>query len=51
MIDHGFRFVRATLDNTARFHSESPIRRAFVKAFFRIMDHAPALQSAMLGGR
>ena len=51
MIDHGFRLVRASLNNTARFHAESPIRRAITKIFFRTMDHAPALKAAMLGGR
>jgi 2-polyprenyl-6-methoxyphenol hydroxylase-like FAD-dependent oxidoreductase len=51
MIDHGFRFVRASLDNTARFHSESVIKRALTKALFRIMDHAPPLRAAMIGGR
>ena len=51
MIEHGFGCVRATLGNTARFHSESPIARVFTKAFFRIVDRAPILQAAMLGGR
>jgi 2-polyprenyl-6-methoxyphenol hydroxylase-like FAD-dependent oxidoreductase len=51
MIDHGFRFVRVSLDNTARFHSESAIKRALTKALFRIMDHAPPLRAAMTGGR
>ena len=51
MIDHGFRLVRASLDNTARFHSESPIGRTIAKPYFRIIDHAPALKAAMLGGR
>ncbi len=51
MIDHGFRLVRASLNNTARFHAESPIRRAITKTFFRTMDNAPALKAAMLGGR
>ena len=51
LIDHGFRLVRASLDNTARFHAENPIRRAITKVFFRTMDHAPALKAAMLGGR
>jgi 2-polyprenyl-6-methoxyphenol hydroxylase-like FAD-dependent oxidoreductase len=51
MIDHGFRFVRASMDNTARFHAESPIRRAFTRALFRLMDHLPMLRGAVLGGR
>ncbi len=51
MIDHGFRFVRESLDNMARFHAESLIRRAIAKAVFRIIDHAPPLKAAMLGGR
>jgi 2-polyprenyl-6-methoxyphenol hydroxylase-like FAD-dependent oxidoreductase len=51
MIDHGFRFVRATLDNMARFHTESRVGRAFTKAFFRIVDRVPPLQTAMLGSR
>jgi 2-polyprenyl-6-methoxyphenol hydroxylase-like FAD-dependent oxidoreductase len=51
MIDHGFRFVRASLDNTARFHSESVIRRAFTLALFRAIDHLPMLRTAMLGSR
>jgi len=51
MIDHGFRLVCASLDNTARFHAESPIRRAITKAVFRTVDHAPPLKAAMLGGR
>jgi 2-polyprenyl-6-methoxyphenol hydroxylase-like FAD-dependent oxidoreductase len=51
MIDHGFRFVRASLVNTSRFHSESAIGRAFTRALFRLMDHLPMLRAAMLGGR
>src|SRR5208337_3974685 len=51
MIDHGFRFVRESLDNMARLHAESLIRRAIAKAVFRIIDHAPPLKAAMLGGR
>jgi 2-polyprenyl-6-methoxyphenol hydroxylase-like FAD-dependent oxidoreductase len=51
MIDHGFRFVRASLANMARFHAESPIKRAFTRALFRVMDHVPMLRAAMLGGR
>jgi 2-polyprenyl-6-methoxyphenol hydroxylase-like FAD-dependent oxidoreductase len=51
MIDHGFRFVRASLANTARFHSESVISRAFTRALFRLMDQLPMLRAAMLGGR
>lgn len=51
MIDHGFRLVRASLDNTERFHCESPIRRAITKAVFRTMDHAAALKAAILRGR
>jgi 2-polyprenyl-6-methoxyphenol hydroxylase-like FAD-dependent oxidoreductase len=51
MIDHGFRFVRVSLDSTARFHSESVIKRALTKVLFRVMDHAPPLRAAMIGGR
>jgi 2-polyprenyl-6-methoxyphenol hydroxylase-like FAD-dependent oxidoreductase len=51
MIDQGFRFVRASLDNTSRFHSESWISRALTKTVFRTMDHVPALRAAMAGGR
>jgi 2-polyprenyl-6-methoxyphenol hydroxylase-like FAD-dependent oxidoreductase len=51
MIEQGFRFVHASLDNTARFHAESPIKRALTKVLFRIMDHAPPLRAAMIGGR
>jgi 2-polyprenyl-6-methoxyphenol hydroxylase-like FAD-dependent oxidoreductase len=51
MIDHGFRFVRASLDNMARFHSEGVIRRAFTRALFQLMDHLPIMKAAMLGRR
>jgi len=51
MLDHGFRFVRASLDDMERFHSENLISRMFARAFLRVADRVPALQAKMVRGR
>jgi 2-polyprenyl-6-methoxyphenol hydroxylase-like FAD-dependent oxidoreductase len=51
MIDHGFRAVRASLKDMARFHAEGFIARSMTKAFFRTLDRVPALRTLVLQGR
>jgi 2-polyprenyl-6-methoxyphenol hydroxylase-like FAD-dependent oxidoreductase len=51
MLDHGFRFVRASLEDMERFHSESTISRVFARTFLRVVDRVPALQAKMVRGR
>jgi 2-polyprenyl-6-methoxyphenol hydroxylase-like FAD-dependent oxidoreductase len=51
MLDHGFRFVRSSLEDMERFHSESPISRMFARTFLRVADRVPALQARMVRGR
>jgi 2-polyprenyl-6-methoxyphenol hydroxylase-like FAD-dependent oxidoreductase len=51
MIDHGFDAVRATLKNTARFHTEDWIERTLTKGFFRVAGLLPWLRHAFVSGR
>ncbi len=51
MIDHGFRAVRTSLRDMARFHTESWIERSLTKCFFRAFDLIPGLRYMLVTGR
>jgi 2-polyprenyl-6-methoxyphenol hydroxylase-like FAD-dependent oxidoreductase len=51
MIDHGFRAVRTSLRDMARFHAEGFIARSITRAFFRTLDRVPALRTLVVQGR
>jgi len=51
MIDHGFRAVRTSLGDMARFHAENWIERTLTKFFFRALDLVPGLRNAVVAGR
>jgi 2-polyprenyl-6-methoxyphenol hydroxylase-like FAD-dependent oxidoreductase len=51
MIDHGFRAVRTSLRDMARFHAENRIERTLTKFFFRAVDLVPGLRNAVVAGR
>jgi len=48
MIRYGFSAVQASLTQMHRLHAASPITQFAIKAFFRLLDHSPALQTRML---
>jgi 2-polyprenyl-6-methoxyphenol hydroxylase-like FAD-dependent oxidoreductase len=50
-IDHGFRFVRRSLNATYRFHSPSPVRRALTKCMLRVLDKTPPLRALAFARR
>jgi len=51
MIDRGFRAVRTSLRDMARFHAESFVARSMTKAFLRTLDRVPALRTLVVQGR
>jgi hypothetical protein len=45
MLDPDFRFVRASLEDKERFHSESPISQVFARTCLRAVDRVPGSDS------
>jgi 2-polyprenyl-6-methoxyphenol hydroxylase-like FAD-dependent oxidoreductase len=47
MIDHGFRAVRTSLKDMARFHAEGWLERTMTKGFFRAVDLIPGIRTVV----